>query len=148
MDKAKEAYETMLNRKMNCSQSVISVFYQDYGLDKKLALQLAQGFGGGMGHTGGTCGAVTGAYMALGLAQKITTDNARENIEKTYALIEKFNREFKHLHGSLNCTELTGYDLSIPEKLIEARDKKVFITVCPKLVSDAVKIVENLLKLN
>ncbi|MGD0779580.1 MAG: C-GCAxxG-C-C family protein [Dehalococcoidales bacterium] len=146
MDKAKEAYETMLNRKMNCSQSVISVFYQDYGLDKKLALQLAQGFGGGMGHSGQTCGAVTGAYMALGLAQKITTENARENIEKTYALIEKFNREFKALHGSLNCTELTGYDLSSAEKLIEARDKQVFTTICPNLVSDAVKIAESLLK--
>jgi C_GCAxxG_C_C family probable redox protein len=146
MDKAKEAYETMLNRKMNCSQSVISVFYQDYGLDKKLALQLAQGFGGGMGHSGQTCGAVTGAYMALGLAQKITTENARENIEKTYALVGKFNQEFTRLHGSINCTELTGYDFRISGKAEEARDKQVFTTICTNLVSDAVKIAESLLK--
>ena len=146
MDKAKEAYDIMFNRKMNCSQSVLNAFSGDYGLDKKLALQLAQGFGGGMGHTGQTCGAVTGAYMTLGLSQKIPGENSRECIDKTYALIEKFSKEFKHLHGSLNCTELTGYDLGVPAKLVEARDKGVFTTVCPNLVSDAVKIVEKLLK--
>jgi C_GCAxxG_C_C family probable redox protein len=146
MGKAEQAYEIMSNRKMNCSQSVISVFCEDYGLDKKLALQLAQGFGGGMGHTGQTCGAVTGAYMSLGLSQKITTDNARENIEKTYALIEKFNREFKELHGSLNCTELLGYDLSKPEEATKARENGLFTAKCPVFVGDAAKIVESLLK--
>jgi C_GCAxxG_C_C family probable redox protein len=146
MGKAEQAYETMSNRKMNCSQSVISVFCEDYGLDKKLALQLAQGFGGGMGHTGQTCGAVTGAYMALGLSQKIATENAREKIDNTYALINEFNRKFKALHGSLNCTELLGYDLGLPEKLTEAREKGVFTTKCPNFVRDAAKIVESLLK--
>ena len=74
--------------------------------------------------------------------------NARVNIEKTYALIGEFNRKFKALHGSLNCTELIGYDLSKPEEVAKAREAKVFIdTKCPNYVRDAVKIVERLLKL-
>ena len=31
------------------------------------ALRVSAAFGGGMGRTGGTCGAVTGALMVLGL---------------------------------------------------------------------------------
>jgi C_GCAxxG_C_C family probable redox protein len=145
MDKSKQAYENMVGQSMNCSQAVLIAFCEDYGLDKKLALQLAQGFGGGMGHTDQTCGAVTGAYMVFGLSQKITADNARGKSDFVYTLIEKFNREFKRLHGFLNCTELTGYDLSIPGKIAEARNEGVFSTVCPNLVRDAVEIVESLL---
>jgi len=147
MDRANEAFENMVNRKMNCSQAVISSFCEKFGLERNLALQLAQGFGGGMGHTGQTCGAVTGAYMVLGLAQKISSGNPRENIDKTYALMGEFNRQFKLLHGSLNCTELIGYDLSLPEKLAEAREKNVFAALCPNFVRDSVKILESLLKL-
>jgi C_GCAxxG_C_C family probable redox protein len=145
-NRAREAQEIMANRKMNCSQAVLSAFCEEYGLERNLALPVAQGFGGGMGHTGQTCGAVTGAYMVLGLAHKGTPENPRAGIDKTYAMIEEFSRQFKLLHGSLNCTELIGYDLGVPEKLAEARDKKVFSTICPDFVRDAVKMVESLLQ--
>jgi C_GCAxxG_C_C family probable redox protein len=145
-DRASEAFKIMADRRMNCSQAVLSSFSEEFGLEHNLALRLARGFGGGMGHTGQTCGAVTGAYMALGLAQKISSDNPRGGLDKTYEFINEFNRKFKALHGSLNCTKLTGYNLSMPEKLAEAREKNVFITRCPNFVSDAVKIVESLLK--
>ncbi len=138
-NRAKTAQEMMTSHKMCCSQAVLCAFCEDYGLDKSLALPLAKGFCGGMGHTGQTCGAVTGAYMVLGMDQKKTPDN-------TYELIGEFNREFKRLHHTLNCTELTGYDLRLPEQLDEAKQKGVFANVCPNLVSDAVKILEVLLK--
>ena len=145
MSKADKAYETMASRRMNCAQSVYTAFAEDLGMNQDLAMRVSQGFGGGMGHTGQTCGAVTGAYMALGLAQKFTTDNPRENIDKTYGLITEFNKKFQAMHKSLNCTELTGYDLSKPEEMVKAREKGVFATKCPVFVRDAVKIVEDLL---
>ncbi len=145
-DKAKEAYEIMVNRKMNCAQTVFSTFCEELGLERTISLQIAQGFGGGMGHTGQTCGAVAGAYMALGLAQKIAPESPRGKIEKTYELINEFNRQFKALHGSLNCTALTGYNLSKPEEAAKAREKGVFTTKCPVFVQDAVRITEGLLK--
>ena len=52
---------------INCSQAVLSSFAEDFGVDKNMALKMAAGFGGGMGRTGHRCGAVTGAYMVLGL---------------------------------------------------------------------------------
>jgi C_GCAxxG_C_C family probable redox protein len=146
-DRAQEAYEIMANRRMNCAQAVFSSFCKEYGLSENLALSLAQGLGGGMAHTGRTCGAVSGAYLALGLAQKTTGEKPREHIDKTYELVAEFDRKFKALHGSLNCTELTGYNLSIPEESAKAREKGVFTAVCPVLVRDSVKILEGLLNL-
>jgi hypothetical protein len=45
------------------------------------------------------------------------------------------------------CRELIGYDLSTPEGLAEAREKKVFTSVCPGLVGDSAKILETMLRL-
>jgi len=146
MAKSSTAKQYMAERKSNCAQSVLRVFAQDMGMDEEIALSVSQGFGGGMGHAGSVCGAVTGAYMALGLANKTSKDNARQNIEKTYALMAEFNRRFKELHGSTNCTQLLGYDLSKPEGMKAAADAKVFITMCPNFVNDAVEIAEELVK--
>ena len=130
---------------MNCSQSVLSVFCSEFGLERNPALRLAMGFGGGMGRTGKTCGAVTGAYMVLGLSQRLNVNNPRESIEKTYKSVHEFNRKFQALRGSLICKELIGYDLNTPEGLIEARNRNIFSTVCPNIVSDSVKILEAML---
>jgi C_GCAxxG_C_C family probable redox protein len=146
MDKVKKAKEYMAERKSNCAQSVFRVFAEDLGLDENQALMISQGFGGGMGHTGQVCGAVTGAYMALGLGNPASKENPRQSVEKTYALVSEFERMFKNLHGSVNCSELLGYDLTKPEKMAEAREKGVFTTMCPGFVADAVKLAEDLLK--
>jgi C_GCAxxG_C_C family probable redox protein len=145
MDKAKKAFDTMASRKANCAQSTLIAFNSDLGLDDKTALSLAQGFGGGM-HINSVCGAVTGAYMALGLANPVTKENPRQNMDKVNALQADFNKKFKKIHRGLNCTELLGYDLSKPEEMDKAREAGVFISKCPVFVSDAVKIVESLLK--
>lgn len=130
---------------MNCSQILLSVFSEAYGLDRKTALQIAMGFGGGMARTGKTCGAVTGAYMVLGLAHPLSIENPRANLEKTYALIREFNRQFKKQHGSLLCKTILGVDLNTPAGLSAAREKNLFTTVCPVFVGDAARILEELL---
>jgi C_GCAxxG_C_C family probable redox protein len=148
MDRANDAYALMAARRMNCSQAILTTYCEQFGLERGLALRLAQGFGGGMGHSGRTCGAVTGAYMVLGLAQKMSPENPRESLDRTYELMHKFNLEFEALHKSLICKELIGYDLSTPEGLAEARSKKVFTSVCPDFVRDSAKILESLLQSN
>ena len=132
----------MLEHRLNCAQSIVSVYCEEFGLERNLGLKMAMGFGSGMARSGNTCGAITGAYMILGLSQRINENNARESIDKTYKLIQQFNSAFKAQHGSLKCKELIKYDLSVPDQHAEARDKRIFITVCPELVQDAGKILE------
>lgn len=95
---------------MSCSQAILSVYGKYFGLSEELALKLASSFGGGMGHMGNTCGAVTGAFMVLGgLVYEINNPNTRNEI---YNLIQEFTRRFLSEHESINCRDLLGYDIS------------------------------------
>jgi C_GCAxxG_C_C family probable redox protein len=145
MNKSEQAKAVMLEHHLNCAQSLLSTYCEEFGLDRNLGLKVAMGFGGGMARTGKTCGAVTGAYMVLGLSQRINENNARESIDRTYKLIREFNDKFKTMHGSLECKELIKYNLAIPQEHATAREKGVFVTTCPDLVRDAATILERLL---
>jgi C_GCAxxG_C_C family probable redox protein len=145
MDRAKKASDMIGGRKGNCAQSVFTAFSSGLGLDEKTAYNIAQAFGGGM-HINSICGAITGAYMVLGLANPVSKENPRQSMEKLNALRDEFNRRFRGLYGTLNCAELIGYDLTVPEETAKARESGIFVTKCPVFVSDAVKILEDLLK--
>lgn len=51
----------------NCAQSVLLAFKDDFNFDENLASKISVGFGGGMGRLQEKCGAVTGAFMVIGL---------------------------------------------------------------------------------
>ncbi len=43
------------------------------------------------------------------------------------------------------CRQLLGRDLSTPEGMKEAKDKGLFSSICPRMVQDAVEILEEML---
>ena len=90
----------------SCSQTVVSLFAPEIGIDDKTALKIASGFGGGMA-CAETCGAVTGAYMVIGMKHGHSTSNPDEKAN-TKLLIQQFNEIFITKHGSLICKKLTG----------------------------------------
>jgi C_GCAxxG_C_C family probable redox protein len=145
MTKADDA-EAVFRSGISCAPAVFSVFAQDYGLDPAPARKIATGFGAGIAYNGQICGAVTGSILAIGLALGRATQEDIAARDRTYELVNELIREFMAKHGSVNCTELCGYDLSDPEQLAAAKEKKVFVTACPKFVRDAAQIAENLLK--
>ena len=120
-------------------------FANDFGLERELALRLAGGFGGGLGGLGGACGAVTGSIMVLGLKYGKTKPEDNAAKEKTYRLVRELIRRFEERHKTILCRNLINIDLSTPEGLRAAQEKKVFATACPLFVRDAVEILEELL---
>jgi arsenate reductase len=127
----------------NCAQAVFSVYAGHFGFDRDTALKLAAGFGGGMGRMASTCGAVTGAFMVLGLQYGgVTAD--REAKEAIYAHIREFARRFNARNGSSVCRELLGCDISDAEGFRRAQESGVFTGVCPKFVRDACEILEDM----
>jgi C_GCAxxG_C_C family probable redox protein len=132
------------NSGFSCSQAVFSTYSQELGLDPKTALKVAGAFGGGMGHIGETCGAVTGAFMAIGLKYGKTRPEDNDAKEKTYALVQEFATRFKAINGSIRCKELLEFDISTPDGMKAAREKGLFKTLCPKYVKDAAEIIEQL----
>ncbi len=143
MTKAERA-EAEFKRGFVCSQAVFTAFSREMGLDQEAALKLASGLGAGMGRTGQACGAVTGAYLAIGLKygrSRLEDEAART---KTYALVQEFDRRFKAKYGSVNCRELIGLDLGDPAQYEQAKNEGRFWTICAPLVRAATEITEEL----
>ncbi|MDD5143860.1 C-GCAxxG-C-C family protein [Methanoregula sp.] len=145
MSKADDAHRLFLKR-FTCSASVFSVFSGELGLDPDTAKKIACGFGGGLSKTGNLCGAVSGAIMVIGLKYGKCVEGDDAATGKTRALTRQFIAEFTKKNGSINCTELLGYNLSNPEEYAQARDEEIFVTKCPALVRDATEILETILK--
>lgn len=129
--------------KFNCSQAVFTVFGKDYGLSENDCLKVSCAFGGGMGRQQHTCGAVTGAMMAIGIKYGKAMNNPEEKKKETYAKTREFFERFTELNGSVNCKVLLdGLDMNDPDDHKEIMERKLFDIRCEKYVADAVRIVE------
>ena len=145
MNKQEKSIKYFRN-KFNCSQSVFTVFGTDYGLSEDDCLKIACAFGGGMGRQQFTCGAVTGALMAIGLKYGKGLHDDEDKKVHTYAMTNEFFEEFINLHGALNCRELLDdLDLTDPGDYNIIKDRNLFENRCEKCVADAVAITERLL---
>ena len=127
----------------SCSQSVLVAFAPDLGLDADAAFRVSAAFGGGMGRTGGTCGAVTGALMVLGLRYGPTVADKMAK-ELTYAQARDLITRFEARHSATVCADLLGVNISTPQGQSAARDANLFKTVCPVLVASAVAILQEM----
>ena len=146
MSRAEEA-KKQFEKGFLCAPAVLLTYSEQLGLEKALALKIACGFGAGIGRMGRTCGAVTGAVMVIGLKHGQVNLADAESREKTYTLIKEFVDRFTVLHGSIECRELIGYDLSNSSDLKSARESGVFQNKCPSFVYDSARILEDVLHL-
>lgn len=108
----------------NCAQSVLIPFAKEAGLTEEQANALAANFGSGMRH-GATCGAVTGALMALGVL------GCGE--EESRALLQSFREQ----EGDLDCARLLAIG---NEKGMTKKDH------CDGMVLAAVELVDKLIQ--
>ena len=140
-DKALEYYKSGYN----CSQSVIVAFAPELGLEKEQALQVAAGFGGGM-QMGGACGALTGAFMVLGIKHGAIDPTDKESKTHTYDIIKKATEKFKARFGQVNCSELLALDLA--EKVgVEGVEGPGPKGKCGYYVKEAAEILEQMLEI-
>lgn len=133
-----------MNNQFNCAQSVFAVFADDLGLPRDTALKIAACFGGGM-RCGETCGAVTGALMALGLKYGSCKENDPEGKRAAYMRSLEFIRRFKEARGTITCKELLGYNPGDPEDAKEISRLGLHESVCNKLVAEAAGFAEDII---
>lgn len=141
MTRAEKAVE-LFGAGFNCSQAVLLAFSDQKDLAPGTAARLASGFGGGMGCMGGVCGAVTGAFMVLGLRHGPATSEDKAAKAEVYRMVQEFATRFRGQHGAIDCRDLLGCDISTAAGLDEAKKKGLFGTVCPKMVREAAEILE------
>lgn len=120
-----------------CSQAVLAVFCEEFGLSREQAFKISISFGGGM-RKGEVCGACTGAIMALGLRYG-------ENKSKSDEMCVKFLDSFEKENGSYICRDLLDCDIRTEEGIKYAIDNNLFKEICPKMVESAAKIAQELI---
>ena len=129
----------------DCAQTVLSHFADDLEIEEETALMITSAFGGGIAGTGGMCGCVTGALMALGLKYGFTEPDAvGKGIMN--AKNSEFLAKFKERCGAVNCRELLGLDVSIPEQAMQVAETGVIQARCPSFVTAACDILEEMLE--
>ena len=109
----------------NCAQAVVCTYCDLVGLNEQTAQDIAGSFGTGMGNMEGTCGALVGAGMVLGLATK------DRNVSR--ARMKEIMTKFQARNGAIRCKELKGIGTG---KVL--RD-------CPDCVADASEFLEEYL---
>lgn len=131
----------------NCAQSVVLAFKDELGLDERTLLTMASPFGGGMGRLREVCGAVSGAFIVLGLKFGYVSAEDYEGKKRLYGYVQEVGNSFKTLNGSYICSELVGLpagaDKPAPEKRTDEYYKK---RPCADLVGDAAEILERFIE--
>ena len=109
----------------NCAQAVVCTYCDLVGLPEQTALDIAGAYGTGMGNMEGTCGALVGAGMILGLHTK------DRNLSR--ARMKVLMERFQERNGATRCGLLKGIGTG---KVL--RD-------CPDCVADASEFLEEFL---
>ena len=111
----------------NCAQAVVCTYCSLVGLPEQTALDMGGAYGSGMGNMEGTCGAIVGAGMIVGLA----TRDRNLSRSRMKQLMERFQER----NGATQCKLLKGIGTGKP-----LRD-------CPDCVADASEFLEDILGL-
>lgn len=142
--------ETVLEQFENgydCAQVVFGYWAEKFGIDRETAYKISTGFGAGM-LQGETCGAIIGAYMALGLKFGVCETGTDGEEQKVASVIKnaQFREEFLKKYSSTMCKELLEADFATPEGAKKIRENKLMTTFCPKLVSDVMDILDEIME--
>lgn len=125
-NKIEEAWARKRSGEHNCAQAVACTYSDLAGLDEETLLAATHAFGAGMATMEGTCGALTGAAVVVGLA---TGDRARSRV-----LIKDIMENFRKRNGSTVCRELKGIGTGCP------------LRQCEDCVADAAEFLEEALQ--
>ncbi|MHA1712739.1 MAG: C-GCAxxG-C-C family protein [Candidatus Ranarchaeia archaeon] len=88
----------------HCSEAVLKVLADHYGIDADLLLRASNPFGGGIGDSDNLCGAVTGAIMAIGAL--ITPEERQPPAWPSGQVAKQFMERYQKTVGSTNCLEI------------------------------------------
>jgi C_GCAxxG_C_C family probable redox protein len=115
MNRVEKTVDLHKNGGLSCSQSILTVYGEQYGIDPEKARLLGRTLAGGIGRQGETCGYVTAAILILAHAHN-DKDEAQAR-KKTHPVVMELIRRFKERYGTTMCKELLGADFSTEEGL-------------------------------
>ncbi len=130
---------------LNCAQSVVTAYSGTLNFDEGLAESMSCGFGGGMGRLQETCGAVTGAFMVIGIWNSRKASETTERKNMTYGMVRECNDRFIAIHGTNTCRVLVRCDLMTDEGREYYKKNNLSENVCNRCIADSITIIDELI---
>ena len=115
------------------------------GWDCECIPRIGSGLGGGVGRQGEVCGALTGGVLVVGLVHGRDGAEEKEAKEAAHAKAGEFVRRFAEVNGAVRCRDLIGLDVSTDEGVQEYYARNLLEEKCSEIVSNAVRVVLELL---
>lgn len=106
-----------------CAESALVALQTAFGLPDAEDSSPAMALNGGVAYSGGMCGVITGAAMAVGRLAENRIDDHKEAKTTARKIIQSVMGDFYDEFGSHNCSDLTGFDISTQDghdRFIEA----------------------------
>jgi C_GCAxxG_C_C family probable redox protein len=94
---------------------------------------------------GEICGAVTGAFMVLGIAHATAECNVAKGRKPVYAALADFRRMFEARNRTVVCRDLLGCDPNSTEGAKIVKERGLSKTLCLRMVRDAAEILDRML---
>lgn len=105
------AVEKFNQKGYNCCQAVICAYCEELGVKEEDVFKLTEGFGLGMGGLRDTCGAVTGMFLTISLANSAgDMEHPLTTKMDTYGKVRESAKIFQERLGSIYCRELKSQD--------------------------------------
>lgn len=101
------------DRGFNCAEATLKAVCEVLGIEQGRVPALATAFGGGIARRGYTCGAVSGAAVAVGLV--LGRMNSSEDRGPSYGTMGRFTDEFIDKFGTVMCRDISGVDFLTDE---------------------------------
>lgn len=139
-EKAKEGFKGGID----CSMLTLAHCAGKVGISETQALKATAAFGGGMWR-GEVCGAAAAGLIALGLKYGNYELGDKEGKDRFLAKKAEFEKAFAEANKSLICREILGYDISNPEDMKKITEENLLMTLCPKVVCNACKILDEMI---
>lgn len=140
----KEKAFKLLSEKYHCTQALFGAFAHDLGLDLKTAFKISTCFGGGM-RCGSTCGCITAGLLVLGMTFGFYNSSDTEQEVYGNRKTEEFIRRFsERMNGKVNCRDILGKDISVPEEMAEIRKNGLILQRCPAALEASIEILEEM----
>ena len=129
----------------NCAQAILHTYADIAGISEDEAMSIAGAFGGGMGNMEGTCGALVGSGLVLGLVNKDKVKSMKQ--------MRQIMTKFQERNGATQCKLLKGrssesHQVCLNGRVVTDFDKvkgigtKVELRECPDCVADAAEFLE------
>ena len=127
----------------DCSQIVLAEVSDKIGITREQAYAIASCFGIGMAQ-GGTCGAASGAIMAIGMKYGNVKSGDMKTKAEVFKKRDEFIERFAQMNGKVACPDLLGCRVDTLDQMISSSAMGVFKD-CPRYCVNALKILEDIL---